>query len=420
MNNRSIISVAIVGAGPYGISIAAHLKSAGVDFRIFGSPMSRWRHQMPKGMFLKSEGFASNLSDPEQRFTLAEYCSSTGTPYGDIMKPVPLDVFTEYALSFQRNLVPNVEEVMVTRIDREADWFELKLADGTSLQARNVIIATGLEHACHLPPELAGLPQELVSHSSAHHDLSCVQGKDVTVIGGGQSALETAALLREQGVAVRLLVRQSSLKWNAVPTVGRRSVYQRVRHPESPLGPGLQVWAYCNAPAMFRLLPRRVRFERVKNTLGPAGGWWLKERVAGRLPILHEHAVVNAEPRGSNIMLQVHKPGTGIVHLATDHVIAATGYRFAAERLPFLSMRMKSLIKTERQVPVLSAHFESSVPGLYFTGLASAHSFGPSMRFLAGAKYTAQRISGHLAAQFKKSPNRVSALAVQRVTGDSD
>jgi len=420
MNNRSIISVAIVGAGPYGISVAAHLKSAGVDFRIFGVPVSRWREQMPKGMFLKSEGFSSNLSDPERRFTLAEYCKSTGTPYADTMKPVPLDDFTQYALTFQRNLVPNVEEVMVTRIDRESDWFELKLADGTSFRARKVVIATGLEHANHVPAELAGMPRELASHSSAHHDLSCFKGKDVTVIGGGQSAMETAALLAEQGVDVRLLVRSSSLAWNADPIPGRRSLYQRVRHPESGLGPGLQVWAYCTAPAMFRYLPRPIRFERVKNILGPAGGWWLRERVVGRLPILTDHVLTGAEARAGRLLLFVRRPNDGIVHMTTDHVIAATGYRFAVERLPFLSMRLKSLMRTERKVPVLSPYFESSIPGLYFTGLASAHSFGPSMRFLVGADYTSHRLSGHLVAMFKKTTNAVSTLAVQRAAGDSD
>jgi len=414
MNNRSIVSVAIVGAGPYGVSVAAHLKAAGVDFRIFGNPISRWRYQMPKGMFLKSEGSASNLSDPEHQSTLADYCKSTGTPYADMGNPVPLDVFTRYALSFQRTLVPNVEEVMVTRIDREGDTFELKLADGTTVNARRVVIATGLEAAENMPPELSGLPSELVTHCSLYHDLSCFKGKDVTVIGAGQSALETAALLAEQGVDARLLVRESTVAWNAVPKLGKRSLYQRIRRPESGLGPGLQVWAYCTAPVMFRLLPRAVRFERVKNVLGPAGGWWLKERVVGHVPILMEHAVTRAEATGSRLTLYVRRPGSGIASLTTDHVIAATGYRFAIDRLPFISMRIKSLMKTEQQVPVLSPYFESSIPGLYFTGLASAHSFGPSMRFLVGTDYTARRVSGHLAAIFKKSHRTVSTLAVQR------
>src|SRR5271155_6285976 len=99
MQSVSFTPVAIVGAGPYGLSVAAHLRRAQIDFRIFGSPMSRWRWHMPKGMFLKSEGFASNLSDPAARCTLARYCSENGNPYGDQGKPVPLDVFTRYALA---------------------------------------------------------------------------------------------------------------------------------------------------------------------------------------------------------------------------------------------------------------------------------------------------------------------------------
>ena len=47
--------VAIIGAGPYGLSLAAHLQGAAIPFRIFGSPMDSWRKLMPKGMLPKSD-----------------------------------------------------------------------------------------------------------------------------------------------------------------------------------------------------------------------------------------------------------------------------------------------------------------------------------------------------------------------------
>jgi cation diffusion facilitator CzcD-associated flavoprotein CzcO len=327
-----------------------------------------------------------------------------GIPYGDTGWPVPLEVFTRYALAFQKQLVPDVEDVMVERIERDNGGFGLHLAVGASFRARKVVLAAGLEQAAYVPPALAQLPAELVSHSSAFHDLSAFRGKDVTIIGAGQSALETAALLAELGAGVRLLVRERSLVWNPLPRDGRRSLYKRLRSPASGLGCGLQLWAYSNLPGMFRCLPQSIRFERAKHVLGPAGGWWLKERVAGQFPVLLEHVVIKAEERRGAAILHVRQGDGQVRQLATDHVIAATGYRFNLDRLPFLSPALKSLVRTERESPVLSSYFESAVPGLYFTGLASAPTFGPAMRFLYGADFTARRISRHFSAgQFRRS-----------------
>jgi cation diffusion facilitator CzcD-associated flavoprotein CzcO len=391
-------TVAIIGAGPYGVSIAAHLQSAGIDFRIFGKPMYRWLCQMPKGMFLKSEGCASSLSDPAARHTLARYCAERGLPFGERGAPVSLEVFSQYALSFQRALAPNVEQVMVDRVEASGDGFELRLEDGTTMRASKVIVATGLEHTAHIPPVLAGLPSELLSHSAAHCNLSKFRGRDVTVIGAGQSALEAAGLLSEEGATVRLIVRKPSLAWNPTPRFVRRSLYQQLRRPVSNLGEGLELWVCCTAPTLFYRLPQRIRFERVKTVLGPAGAWWLKERVVGRVQTLLGHSVRRAEARGDRAVLQVAGQDGQVLDLTTDHVIAATGYRFDLQRLPFLSQNLKSGLRAKQQQPVLSSHFESSVPGLYFTGLASASCFGPAMRFLHGADFTARRVSHHIVA----------------------
>jgi cation diffusion facilitator CzcD-associated flavoprotein CzcO len=398
MNCVSRRTIAIIGAGPYGVSIAAHLQSAGLDFRIFGRPMDRWQCQMPKGMFLKSEGCASNLSDPTARYTLARYCAERGVPYGERGAPVSLEVFSQYALSFQRALAPNVEQVMVDKVDASGDGFELRLEDGTTMRATKVIVATGLEHTAHIPPALGGLPSELLSHSAGHYDLSKFKGRDVTVIGAGQSALEAAALLSEEGATVRLVVRNPSLAWNPMPRFVRRSLYERLRRPVSNLGQGLELWVCCTAPTLFHRLPQRIRFERVKTVLGPAGAWWLKDRVVGRVQTFLGHSVRRAEARGGRAVLQVAGQDGQVLDLTTDHVIAATGYRFDLQRLPFLSQNLKSGLRAKQQQPVLSSHFESTVPGLYFTGLASASCFGPAMRFLHGADFTARRVSHHIAA----------------------
>jgi thioredoxin reductase len=397
-------TVVIIGAGPYGLSIAAHLQSEGVDFRIFGMPMQRWLAHMPKGMFLKSEGCASNLFDPTG-YTLRQYCGERGLPYGQYGAPVSIEVFTQYGLAFQRRVVPAVENVMVTALDRSAAIFKLRLASGETLTTHKVVVATGMTYTACIPEALAHLPGELLSHSGNHHDLSGFKGRNVTVIGGGQSALETAALLHETGADVRLIVRRSSILWNKTPTQ-ERSVYARTRHPMSKLGPGLGPWFYSNSPGLFRYLPRQVRIARVRKALGPAGAWWLRDRVEGLVPTMLGHVVQRAESRGERILLHLQGDDGAVRQLTTNHVIAATGYRFDLRSLPFLSDSLLSQLQSLQQTPILSPNFESSVSGLYFTGLASANQFGPAMRFLHGADYTARRVSRHI----KSSTHRFRSL----------
>jgi len=389
--------VVVIGAGPYGLSVAAHLHASGLNIRIFGEPMHSWKTNMPDGMFLKSEGCASSLSGPGNGYTIGDYCAAEGLPYAPYAAPVSLDVFTKYALEFQRLFVPAVERTKVTALDRSSSKFELKLQTGETLSADRVVVATGLTRSAYIPPELSSLPSGVLSHTSAHRCLSAFQGRDVTVIGGGQSALESAALLHEAGAQVRVLVRRKLVRWNGKPSTHRRSLYARLRHPMSGLGLGYGPWFYSNAPGLFRCLPRSVRVARVRRALGPAGAGWLRERVEGRLPLLAGHSVRAAETSEGCALLHVEDPNQELSQLKTDHVIAGTGYRFALCALPFLSARLLSQLSSLNQSPILSSHFESSVPGLYFTGLSSANQFGPAMRFLVGTEFTAGRILGHIA-----------------------
>jgi len=192
---NELSEVAIVGAGPYGLSIAAHLRATGLSFRIFGSPMQSWRECMPTGMHLKSDGFASNLSDPKGSFTLRHFCAEQQIPYDDTRIPVRLDTFAAYGLEFQKRFAPELEQTKVTAIDRIPGGFSLKLANGEVARARNVVLAVGISHFHHVPPNLAGLPAQFLSHSSAHSSVEEFRGRNVTVLGGGASAADLAATL---------------------------------------------------------------------------------------------------------------------------------------------------------------------------------------------------------------------------------
>jgi len=348
-------------------------------------------------MLLKSEGYALSLCDPTNAYTLRRFCAEARLPYADYGAPVSLETFTQYGLSFQQRLVPAVEDVRVTALDWLSGAFELRLASGETFRAGRVVVATGLTHAAQVPAALSHLPSALMVHSECLRDPGSFKGQDVTIIGAGQSALESAALLHEAGAEVRLIVRRPSLEWNPRPIPRSRTLLERLRRPMSQLGPGLGPWFYSRAPSLFYRLPRRIRAAKVETALGPAGAWWLRDRVAGRLPIMTGHIVQRVTARGDGVLMQVQTPTGRACQLLTDRIIAATGYRFSLASLPFLSEPLSSTLRVVTNVPVLSSDFETSIPGLYFVGLASAHQFGPAMRFVHGAGYSARRVSRHIA-----------------------
>jgi thioredoxin reductase len=384
--------VAIVGAGPYGLSLAAFLNSRGISFRIFGQPMEAWRTQMPKGMRLKSEGIASDLFEPARRFTMRQFCADRGISYDDRRVPVELDTFIAYGLEFQKKFVPMLETTNVVLISRKEQAFELRLESGESLLARAVIMATGINFFRSVPEDLARLGPELLTHSSAHSDLAALSGRRVAVIGGGSSAVDLAALLHRAGASVSIICRRP-LKFHLPPSEHGRSLWQRLRRPNFGLGPGLRSTIYTIAPGLFRLLPRDLRLWIVRRHLGPSGGWFVKQEVLTNTRSYVGYAVREASQSGNEVKLELADEHGDAHELVVDHVIAATGYRVSVSAIEILEPRLRSQLKLEANSPVLSRHFESSVAGLYFIGLAASNSFGPLMRFALGAEYTSRRLS---------------------------
>ncbi|MGI0085068.1 MAG: NAD(P)-binding domain-containing protein, partial [Nitrososphaerales archaeon] len=282
-----MLDLAIVGAGPYGLSVAAYMRRQGITYRIFGRPMDSWAAHMPKGMMLKSEGFASNINDPNGEFTLKQFCAERQIDYSDIGMPVHLETFTAYGLAFRERMVPELEDKLVVGVDRVQDGFVLKLDDGELVKARRVILAVGITHFQNIPENLAHLPAEYLSHSYRHRDLEEFRGRKVVVLGGGSSATDLAGLLQESGAEVRLVSRDSSLKFHNKPEIGKpRSLWQQIRHPQSGLGPGLKSRFYANSPLLFRLLPQRTRLDIVRTHLGPSGGWFIIDKIMGTVPLL--------------------------------------------------------------------------------------------------------------------------------------
>jgi thioredoxin reductase len=450
--------VAVIGAGPFGLSTAAHLRARGIPVRVFGEPMVSWRDHMPAGMLLKSTPAASSIDAPQRGHTLTDYCDAMGVRRlvtdEDI---IPVETFIAYGEWFQQRLVPELERVRVVSVERRhrgtggggrssrgnaagsrhgsGGGFELKLDSGELFTARAVVVATGLSGFAHLPPELADAapdgpsPAGAVSHSSQHHDLSRFAGRELIVVGAGQSALETAALAAEAGAQVRVVSRGSGrVAFGAPP-------WQQPRlRPESPFGNAWSLWALTYYPHPYRYLPAQARHYLVRRVLGPLGAWWLRDRFEGKVQVsevarivragVTEAAEGTAAPRaaeaqrekgagdateangsGSGVgfadgrpVLTVRELGGRTRELSADHVIAATGYRVDVAAMDFLGHELRTELAVSRGTPRLGTGYVSSVPGLYFTGLPAAASYGPVMRFVCGTEFASPRLAGHLAA----------------------
>jgi thioredoxin reductase len=391
------VEIAIIGAGPYGLSLAAHLRRAGRSLRIFGVPMRFWSNHMPEGMLLKSEGFASNLYDPDGEFTLKAYCKEKNIPYADIGLPVHVENFIAYGLEFQRRHVPELESVQVRSLSHCAQGFELVMETGEIVRARRVVVATGIMNFAHLPPLLAALPSESVTHSSRHHDLLQFKGRRVAILGAGASALDVAVLLQRVGALTQLFARGPAIDFNAPPREPR-PLLERLKSPRSGLGTGWKSRMCTDLPMVFHALPKKLRFRAMERHLGPAACWFTRREVEGRLPMHLGATLAGADAPNGLVRLvfdQAGEKGPKVVEV--DHVIAATGYKVALSRLGFIDPSIRSRIGKASDTPILDRHFESSIPGLFFVGAAAAYSFGPLLRFAFGARFAAERLSNRLA-----------------------
>jgi len=391
--------VAIIGAGPYGLSCAAYLRGRGIEHVIFGSAMAAWRENMPSGMSLKSDGFASSLYDPDDRWTLRRYCTEHGLPYADLGLPVPLETFIAYGLHFQTQIVPHLDRREVVHVNASHGRFFLRLNDGEEVHAKHLVLATGINYYRHIPAELQHLPIEALTHSNDHQDVTPLRGRKIAIIGRGASAVDLAMLAHEAGAEVQLVARAPRIDFHAPPRESR-PLWIKLRYPTTGVGPGWWNFFYWRAPGLFRRLPAKMRNHHVRTALGPAPGWFVRDRVEGKFPVHLGWKVGGATLKNSHVALHLTAPDGKAAELKVDHIIAATGFRTDITRLGFLDESLKRKIATERGAPLLSRNFESSISRLYFVGMPSVPTFGPVMRFAVGSRYTADRLSKHLASQY--------------------
>jgi Pyridine nucleotide-disulphide oxidoreductase len=376
--------VAVIGAGPHGLSAAVHLRREGVDTQVFGAPMSFWR-SMPKGMRLRSNLSATNMIEPAGPLSLASYMTEIGEQFGH---PISLRRFVEYGTWVQRNGVPDVDTRTVTRLFRDRGGFVLELDDGDRFTARRVVVACGIAPFESMPPGFDHLGSDLVSHTGHHDDLSRFEGKRVAVVGAGQSAFESSVLMNERGAEVELIARGSEIvwlrSWSPIHFMGRLG---KVVYAPTDVGP-LWYSRLVATPSLFTRLPRETQDRIASRSIRPACSYFVKVRVDGVRITMGTH-VTAAEAAGQRLELTLSDGTTREV----DHLMFGTGYKVNVRRYPFLSEGLLAGLKVVDGYPELRQGFESSVPSLHFLGAPAARSFGPIMRFVSGSWYGGTRLA---------------------------
>ena len=359
MSNRAArgddSEVIVIGAGPYGLAVAAHLAAFGVATRVFGEPMSFWRHNMPQGMKLRSPWGATHIPDPQGDLSLDAFTAARGLARRE---PLPLETFVDYGTWFQRAAVPEIDPRMIARLETAGDGFRAETMDGTHIHARRIVVATGLTRQAFRPEAFADIPAEFASHASEHSDLGIFRGRRVAVVGRGQSACESAVLLHEAGADVDLICR-GDVHWlggNARP--GRASVdwlRARLASP-SGVGPFPLNWL-AERPDVAHAMPAEMRTRFAARCLRPGAAAWLRPRFAG-VRVLAGERVHSAVVAGERIALMLDR-GTAVF----DHVLLGTGYKIDVAKLGILDADLLAVMARRDGAPILGAGFEFERPG---------------------------------------------------------
>lgn len=376
----------VIGAGPYGLSISAHLKAQDIPMQTIGKPMEFWRN-MPPGMCLKSSWSSLSISDPAHSYTLNTFSKLHDIP---MQEPVPLQVFLKYTHWFQQQAVPDVDQTYVKLLEQDGKGFHVELEDGRSLKASRVVVASGIAPFAHIPDFANHLPAALVSHTQDHLDFSRFKGKKVAVVGRGQSAFEAAALLAEAEAEVEVIAR-GPIIWIDRRLYRYTGPLKRLFYPPSDVGPAGISWI-VSFPLLFRRFSHNARVTMDTRSVRPAVAPWMRPRIEGRFAITPNISVTGASEQGQEVCLKLSDGTTRQV----DHVILGTGYRPDVQKLTYIDPALLQQVQQRDGYPLLNKWFESSVPHLYFVGTLAGYAFGPLCRFVTGAKVPARQITRHI------------------------
>jgi cation diffusion facilitator CzcD-associated flavoprotein CzcO len=359
----------VIGAGPYGLSIAAHAKESGLEVAIVGDSMAFWKQNMPRGMLLRS-GLDWHL-DASGVHTLEAFLEKRRIPR-DAAVPLSIEIFLDYAEWFRQRKAIDVQALHVNSVRHVNGQFEIRCDDGQTIRACRVVAAPGVAPFIYIPPELsASLPRDRMSHTATLVDFRLLAGKRCLIVGGRQSAFEWAALMTEAGVdAIDLVYRHETPQfvtsdWSFTDEMIDNTL--RVRGWFRHLDPSEQEAINKRFWSVGRLQLEPWLWTRVhKRSIR----LWPKSRIAGW----------RAAPDG---MIEARLDGGNSI--SVDHVLFATGYRVDLSRVTYLAEYIASdRLRVNGGFPVLDEDFQTTLRGLYVVGQASVPSFGPFFGFVRG------------------------------------
>jgi lysine/ornithine N-monooxygenase len=388
------LDVAVVGAGPFGMSIAASLPGRAV--RVFGKPMETWRTRMPPDMLLRSAWQETSLAAYGAAGDIDAWAAATDETREE---PIPLQKFLRYCDWFRERFVSDADEADVALVERTAGGFRgfrITTTAGDEADVAALVVAVGVTPFPYAPPPFVDAIGERVEFATDHASSAGYAGRRLLVIGGGQNALETAGAAAGEGAIVELALR-SSVRWFAD---------REPANPRSPLGQRLYRLAYpvlgygpppinrlVLYPDLWALLPRDLRRALSRRLLRAGGSPFLRELIEGKVTVTEGVTATRLEPTGDVVRVTFDD---GCCR-EFDHVLLATGYRFSLDRLSFLAPDVRSAIRVELGWPVLDRAFRSTDPRILFVGYAAEGRFGPASRFVLGAPFTARRVCSALA-----------------------
>jgi hypothetical protein len=351
--------------------------------------MEFWAKKMPEGMLLRSPRVASSLSDPDRAFTLEAYEAASKK---EALAPVPLDTFVEYGRWFRHQLGSDLDQRTVLCVDRDSPGFRVTLADGDEIRVKRVVVAAGVGPFRKKPEVFQNLSPQQAIHCYEGRDVRKFAGKRVVVIGAGQSALESAALLHEAKAQVEIISRQPVVRWiGQHPWLHHMGPISSMLYSSHDIGP-LGISRLVAYPKLVSKIPLKLRDRIRTRAVRPAGSRWLPARLAA-VKITTERFVTQSSVLGDEVVLKLDDGSERRV----DHVYLGTGYRVDLSKYQFLPQELTRDIEQFDGYPKLAGGFRSSVPGLHFIGATAARSFGPLLYFVAGTEFACRELTPHLA-----------------------
>jgi cation diffusion facilitator CzcD-associated flavoprotein CzcO len=369
-------SVVVIGAGAAGLAVGSELWRRGVDvlaLEAAGRPGESWRRRYA-GLHLNSVRWMSSLP----REMMPRRC-------GDFP---PAEAYAAYLERYAVRHGPPLQlSTRAERIERTDGGWMVRTAGG-ELEAESVVVATGMDHTPTVPdwPGAPGFAGRIV-HSAQVRHAEAFRGKDVLVVGAGNSATELAEK------ATRAGARQTWIAVRRAPLI----------FPRRLLGVSITAWALPASALPDRPLDavsravQRLRFGDLSGSgLGrPARGASAQRREGYIAPV--DSGFVEAVRSGAvQVVGAVESFERDAAVLAGGRrirpavVVAATGYRTG---LSELVGHLGVLGEDERPLAHGAAH-PPGAPRLYFVGYRRA--LLPTLPLVGGQ---ARALARRLAAQ---------------------